>query len=218
MLRVCLSLSLAALVAVPAAGVIVTTAPGAPDLGMAAGETLLVTFDAANAAGVTDVSNGMVMTAAGSIGGVRAAPAGTPTGGVYRSIGTNGSSTFDFSGFTRGRGLASASFYWGSVDRYNFVDLINSGGSVVRTISGSDLPQFNGNQTLPITNRRVFFGFQPQEAVTAIRLRSTGNAFEFDNIAVAGAVPEPATWAMMIIGFGLVGVSMRKPKPNLVSA
>ena len=27
-----------------------------------------------------------------------------------------------------------------------------------------------------------------------------------------GAVPEPATWAMMIVGFGLVGVSMRSAK------
>ncbi len=28
--------------------------------------------------------------------------------------------------------------------------------------------------------------------------------------AVAGAVPEPATWAMMIAGFGLVGAAMRR--------
>jgi PEP-CTERM motif len=25
-----------------------------------------------------------------------------------------------------------------------------------------------------------------------------------------GGVPEPATWAMMLIGFGIVGVSMRR--------
>ena len=30
--------------------------------------------------------------------------------------------------------------------------------------------------------------------------------------AVAGAVPEPATWAMMISGFGLVGASMRRSR------
>jgi hypothetical protein len=30
--------------------------------------------------------------------------------------------------------------------------------------------------------------------------------------AVGGAVPEPATWAMMILGFGLVGTAMRRRK------
>lgn len=30
------------------------------------------------------------------------------------------------------------------------------------------------------------------------------------NSAVAGAVPEPATWAMMIAGFGLAGAAMRR--------
>jgi hypothetical protein len=32
---------------------------------------------------------------------------------------------------------------------------------------------------------------------------------------VAGAVPEPATWAMMLLGFGAIGVSMRRRKPVL---
>jgi hypothetical protein len=38
------------------------------------------------------------------------------------------------------------------------------------------------------------------------------------NIAVAQpAVPEPATWAMMIIGFGAIGVAMRRARPTSVS-
>ena len=32
---------------------------------------------------------------------------------------------------------------------------------------------------------------------------------------VTGAVPEPATWAMMLLGFGAIGVSMRRRKPVL---
>ncbi|WP_233998180.1 PEPxxWA-CTERM sorting domain-containing protein [Erythrobacter sp. QSSC1-22B] len=31
-----------------------------------------------------------------------------------------------------------------------------------------------------------------------------------DNITVSNAVPEPATWAMMLLGFGFVGVAMRR--------
>ena len=212
----------ALLAAVPAVAVTVTTSAGAPDPGIALGENLVVSFDAPSALGITNVTSGTVTTAAGSIGGVRAAPAGTPGGNVYQSIGTGGSSIFDFSQFSNGLGLATASFYWGSVDAYNFFDALNSDGDVVYSLSGTDLPQFNGDQTAAITNRRVFFNFAPEDAVTALRLRSTGVAFEFDNIGaranmpsggIGAAVPEPATWAMLIIGFGMVGAVMRRPRP-----
>jgi choice-of-anchor C domain-containing protein len=33
---------------------------------------------------------------------------------------------------------------------------------------------------------------------------------ELDNVSVAGAVPEPASWALMIAGFGLVGAAARR--------
>ena len=33
--------------------------------------------------------------------------------------------------------------------------------------------------------------------------------FRFTTVAATGAVPEPATWAMMILGFGLVGGTLR---------
>ena len=41
--------------------------------------------------------------------------------------------------------------------------------------------------------------------------------FQFDNIVVA-AVPEPATWAMMIGGMGVVGGSLRRRKAALAAA
>ncbi|MBB3348859.1 hypothetical protein FHY02_003341 [Sphingomonas sp. BK069] len=39
-------------------------------------------------------------------------------------------------------------------------------------------------------------------------------SFEFDNLAagVSQAVPEPATWGMMILGFGAIGAAMRRCK------
>ncbi len=51
---------------------------------------------------------------------------------------------------------------------------------------------------------------------TSISLRDSGNvdlaldwAITYDT-PVGGAVPEPATWAMLILGFGLVGASARR--------
>jgi hypothetical protein len=36
--------------------------------------------------------------------------------------------------------------------------------------------------------------------------------------SVPGGVPEPATWAMMLLGFGTVGYAARRRRPNIVSA
>jgi hypothetical protein len=42
---------------------------------------------------------------------------------------------------------------------------------------------------------------------------STFFGLALDNVSIATlAVPEPATWAMMIFGFGAAGVSMRARK------
>lgn len=199
--------AVALLAAAPAAAVSFTSVAGAPDPGIAAGEQLVVSFDAPHAAGVTDTVAGNVITAAGSIGGVRAAPAGD--GGVYQSIGGGGSSTFDFTGFTGGRALSKFSVYWGSVDSYNFVDFLDSAGHVVRTVGGSSLPLDSGNQTLGATNRRVAFQFDKMDDITAVRFRSNGAAFEFDTLGAA-AVPEPESWALMVAGFGFLGLAMRR--------
>ena len=206
--------------AIPANAVIVTTAAGAPDPGLAPGQTSLITFDAANVTGITETRVGNVITAAGSIGGVRAAPAGTPTGGVYQSIGTGGSNTIDFSGWTGGKRLLSLSFYWGSVDSHNFVDFLNSKGNVFQTVGGNSLPAATGNQTLGLTNRRVFFNFLPSEDVQKIRLRASGNAFEYDTFGgtASAVIPEPASWMTMIIGFGLVGATLRRRARSAVAA
>lgn len=60
----------------------------------------------------------------------------------------------------------------------------------------------------------AFFGATSDTAFTSITLTGGNNFTNFDNLtlatAVSGAVPEPATWAMMIGGFGLAGVAVRR--------
>lgn len=51
-------------------------------------------------------------------------------------------------------------------------------------------------------------GWNLSTAATANYRRSTSDIF-------FAAVPEPATWAMMIAGFGMVGASMRRRKPKV---
>jgi PEP-CTERM motif len=46
---------------------------------------------------------------------------------------------------------------------------------------------------------------------------SNGN-FGFRTFVETAGVPEPTTWAMMIIGFGLIGGAMRQRRPTLAAA
>jgi hypothetical protein len=46
-------------------------------------------------------------------------------------------------------------------------------------------------------------------AINTIDVRS-GNDFALDNLSFASAVPEPGTWAMLFLGFGAIGMMMRR--------
>lgn len=56
--------------------------------------------------------------------------------------------------------------------------------------------------------RRMTYDFGG-DVVSQVVFSSGGASFELDNIAVA-VVPEPATWALLIAGFGLTGARLRK--------
>lgn len=68
-----------------------------------------------------------------------------------------------------------------------------------------------------------FFGLTSDKLIKSISFgpgggTTTNTSFVFDNLTIGEAgngVPEPATWAMMIIGFGLVGASARRRRQNV---
>jgi hypothetical protein len=113
---------------------------------------------------------------------------------------------------TPGHEFNSLSFYLGSLDSYNSISFFN-GNTLVKSYTGTDLTIPNpadGNQDGGDTNRRYFFTFGAADGVNRVVFGTTAPAFEFDNIAAAvSAVPEPATWAMMIFGFGFMGFMLR---------
>ncbi|WP_445193346.1 Npun_F0296 family exosortase-dependent surface protein [Sphingomonas sp. Tas61C01] len=106
-------------------------------------------------------------------------------------------------------GYNSVSFFLGSIDTFNSVSLLDTAGNLIQSFSGSDfIIPANGNQSLPLTNRRVTITRGALEAqIGGIRFASRQNALEVDNVVFA--VPEPTTWAMMFVGFGMMGASMR---------
>ena len=60
------------------------------------------------------------------------------------------------------------------------------------------------------------FGISPAQGTPW--LGGAGNAINLSDLFVTGAVPEPATWAMMIVGFGLVGGVMRRGAKSTTAA
>jgi hypothetical protein len=117
-------------------------------------------------------------------------------------------------------------FYWGSIDSYNSVTFYNN-GSAVYSLSGSAVPGVNLNANAESSNTRnryVNFDFTGGSAFDQVVFQTTFRTFELDNVALAGqvaipsAVPELSTWAMMLLGFGGVGLlAYRRSKKTLAA-
>lgn len=137
--------------------------------------------------------------------------------GYYYAVGpsTSTTGTIDLSSFAD---INSISFLWGSVDSYNTVQFLDASMNILASFSGNDIfDPANGNRTNPNTNPIVTFSLTGTDAsdLTYLRLISSSNSFEIDNLLV-GSVPEPATWALMLLGFAGIGVALRRArKPAL---
>ena len=192
-----------ALTAMPAsAAITITSTPGSA---VYAGPTPTYDFDSPT----PQFTGGLITT--GSVSGVRAQPFGS-TGG-YATVGPSDGSpgTLNLSSFGD---IDWISFIWGSIDEYNTLEVLNSTGTVLATFTGSAVAApANGDQSDPAKNRlvKITFTGADQTNVDRLRFSSTGNAFEFDNVAVQ-AVPEPTTWMLMLMGMAGIGFSMRRKR------
>ena len=99
----------------------------------------------------------------------------------------------------------SISIYWGSIDgNQGGNDNLNTLTLGSFTLTGADLvtdgATGTGDQNSPAGNELVTItGLAP---FTTATFHSTNNAFEF---SIGTAVPEPTTWAMMMLGFAGLG-------------
>ncbi|OHB30868.1 MAG: hypothetical protein A2790_09370 [Phenylobacterium sp. RIFCSPHIGHO2_01_FULL_69_31] len=182
-----------------------------------AGETLVTDFDGGATLGDLALGSDFSLTGTGvlftgSTAKLSAAPALSPDSWdetQYLSIQKNQSVTLDTPL------LSSISFYIGSLDRFNsFTFSLADGtsqvvtGAILAALPGMDA---NGSQTSFTTNGRLTFSFD--SAITAVTMASGNYSLEIGDIGAifaGAAVPEPATWAMMILGFGGVGTLMRR--------
>ena len=188
--------------AVPAhAATLVTYTPGVSP--PTANTSIIEDFDA-RAVGSSIGLNAFVYST--DISGVADRPAFNSTGN-YGAVLANGVYTIALG--TAALGSANIfSFVVGSVDMYNSLLLRYSDGTS-QLFSGNQIKlggMANGDQESMATNGRVSYSTGALDpTMVSATFRSGQNSFEFDNIAVR-AVPEPSTWAMMILGFAGIGV------------
>jgi hypothetical protein len=192
--------ALAAFASVPAtAATIVSFNAGSGSL--PAGFTTFQTFES-TAPGTSIGTNAFVF--ADSVDGQAARPA-FGSSGNFAAVRSGGSYTVNFAATN------AFAFVLGSLDSFNTVTLRYADGSSQDYAGGqiiNDLTFPTGNQISGETNGVVTYRVTSGPQLTGVTFTSSGDSFELDNLATA--VPEPAAWALMIGGFGLMGLSARR--------
>lgn len=132
---------------------------------------------------------------------------------------TTGTSQINF--VDQKNGINWISFDWYSNDKYNEVFFLDSKKHVIAAVHGWG----SGNQTNTADNgnfKYIFTAKQKKHGFSGIKFVSRDNksnpqaAFEVDN--VVSNVPEPASWALMLVGFGLTGAAIRGRRYGVVAA
>lgn len=188
----------------------VTVSHTSDNLNLPAGQVMVWDFDGLQAAGYSTATTGPVSIyngADGLMSGISAPPPGDLTN--YVAVLGGGSLTLTTPA------IKLLSVYMGSPDAYNSI-LFNFSDNTSELLNGAQLAggAFGGDQSI---GRRMTYTFG-DKTVTSVVFASSQNSFEFDNIATVSAVPEPATWAMMIMGFGLAGSAVRNSRRKMAAA
>jgi hypothetical protein len=192
----------AATLVVPAAG----NASVVGSLGGGTGTFLTLSSAGLDGGTVATLAGGTVYTSDQPFADI---PAGGIFGGTFLGSGpSSGAPAGTTATLTFTTPLAYFSFLWGSPDTYNDLRLVTDIGNtydfnVGVGPGGLGFLVTDGNQSF---SQYVQFQASGELITTASFLNNPAiDAFEAANFSVNPAVPEPSTWAMMILGFFGVG-------------
>jgi hypothetical protein len=189
---------------------------------MALGATALATTSVANATAFVGTTGGCFGTGCTPTSGTTAL---TGTGLTYTSGGFNQNDSNGFVGIGSGNGAdnlgtftllptpGTTNFNSPFTLLVSFTSPFSTSGTYFGTILGSVTDSNAGGIQVDFDNTPHMFGSGPGSFTLTVNDTSVSN----DGVVtpVTGfirttAVPEPATWAMMLLGFGAIGFSMRR--------
>lgn len=131
-----------------------------------------------------------------------------PTAGGF---GVPNTSTLTFVG----PGISDISFLWGSPQTFNTLTVNSTGpgpNSQIFTPTSMGFPITNGDETF---NELVHFTAGVGSLITSLAFTSSENSFEvgrFTTTAISAPVPEPQTYALLLLGLGVMGFTARRRK------
>jgi hypothetical protein len=99
-----------------------------------------------------------------------------------------------------------------SLGWFNLVDTPEKAGMVSSKLASGIEKMMGWENGGPYT----YVNFFTDESFDEIRFSQSAASFSLDDVAIANAVPEPATWAMMILGFGTAGAVLRRRQKQAV--
>lgn len=185
-----------------------------------AGATL-VDFNSNGTPGTTDLPTGFSLSGGQLVTG-SANGYSTPLGDTTQYLLVNKSSATLKS--NNAAGYDSVSLYWGSIDTFNTLNILDTASRVIKTITGTEIafPGANnsfGDYNNPKYNQYVTYTLDSLTGarIGGLQFLSTDTAFELDNVAFFNknptAVPEPATLTLFGAGIGgLIAASRRRRK------
>lgn len=109
------------------------------------------------------------------------------------------------------------SFDYSTVDVFNTVKINYADGGFEDVRGGRILS--SGEASGQLSGSFIIEG--DGRLISGLSLSTSSNSFEVDNLAFSallGTVPEPATWGLMVVGFGMVGINLRRrPRATVTS-
>jgi hypothetical protein len=133
--------------------------------------------------------------------------------------------TVGYTSYATGSNLLSGTFTWATIvgGRGNTAGTMSASTGAGSVISmTSDFLDLTGATSLDLAigftaMSSPFAVSNAQSALNSFRA-ATGGSFSSDAATLTATIPEPASWALMITGFGALGVALRRRRKIVVAA
>lgn len=207
MKKVAIALLLAVTAGSPAAAATITFTPNTTALPSYTTATVIQAFEQSGASFAVNTTNTAGTESVGGSSRANISPADPSMVNKFLTLGNGASYTLDF-------GSSPVQFLAFLIDNYratNHVKLRLSDGSTAANVLNAVSGLTGGDSGLVVIDRQGGAGIAQIEFQTG---SGPNNSFSIDEIAVAA--PEPATWGMMLLGFGVVGAHIRQRRKSAV--